>query len=180
MGKRIPELTKEFIQFIEQQKTFFVGTARSVGTVNISPKAMDSLRVIDKNTIVWLNLTGSGNETATHLLENDRMTLMFMAFEGKPLILRLYGNAKVYHPRDKEYQQYISMFSNDPGARQIIVMNINLVQNSCGYAVPIMGFKEDRNILKSWAEKQGRDRIKEYWKEKNTLSQDGFRTGIIE
>ncbi|UTW66049.1 pyridoxamine 5'-phosphate oxidase family protein [bacterium SCSIO 12643] len=180
MGKRIPELTNELIRFIEQQKMFFVGTARSEGTVNISPKAMDSLRVIDKNTIVWLNLTGSGNETATHLLENDRMTIMFMAFDGKPLILRLYGNAKAYHPRDEKYQECILMFPDDPGARQIIVMQVNLVQSSCGYAVPFMEFKEDRNILKSWSEKQGRDRIKEYWKEKNSISLDGFHTGIIE
>lgn len=180
MGKRIPGLTKELIRFIEQQKMFFVGTARNEGTVNISPKAMDSLRVLDENTIVWMNLTGSGNETSTHLLENDRMTLMFMAFDGKPLILRLYGHAKAYHPRDEKYQEYISMFPADPGARQIIIMRVNLVQNSCGYAVPIMEFKEDRDILKNWSEKQGRDRIEAYWKEKNSISLDGYPTGVIE
>lgn len=180
MGKRLSAITSELQAFIEKQKMFFVGTARSEGTVNISPKAMDSFRVIDSNKIVWLNLTGSGNETATHLLENDRMTIMFMAFEGKPLILRLYGNAKAYHPRDQEYQDYISMFPKDAGSRQIMIMNVNLVQTSCGYAIPLMEFKEDRDILTSWSEKQGEERIKDYWKEKNAVSLDGYDTEIFE
>jgi hypothetical protein len=180
MGKRLPAITSELKAFIEKQKMFFVGTARNEGTVNISPKAMDSLRVIDANKVVWLNLTGSGNETSTHLLENDRMTIMFMAFDGKPLILRLYGTAKAYHPRDLEYKDYISMFPKDAGSRQIMIMQVNLVQTSCGYSIPLMEFKEDRDILTSWSEKQGEERIKDYWKEKNTVSLDGHETHIFE
>ncbi|MCB0854339.1 MAG: pyridoxamine 5'-phosphate oxidase family protein, partial [Bacteroidetes bacterium] len=110
MAKKFDEISPLLEEFILKQKIFFVGTARSTGTVNLSPKGMDSLRVLGPNKVIWLNLTGSGNETAAHIMENDRMTIMFCAFEGNPLILRLYGKAKVYHQRDKEYQEYIANF----------------------------------------------------------------------
>ena len=140
---------------------------------------MDTFRVIDDKKIVWLNLTGSGNETAAHLLRNNRMTIMFCAFEGNPMILRLYGSANIYHPKEEAYEKYISLFPKIPGARQIIEMQVELVQTSCGYAVPFMDFVEERSQLKSWAEKQGEDRIETYWKEKNTKSIDGFETGMV-
>lgn len=180
MGKRLEGLNEDLIAFIERQKMFFVGTAMKEGRVNLSPKGMDTFRVIDENRIVWLNLTGSGNETATHLQESDRMTIMFCAFEGKPLILRLYGQAKVYHERDAIFQAHIDSFPANPGARQIIVLEVDLVQTSCGYAVPFMDYKEERTILKSWAEKQGKDKIRTYWKDKNTTSLDGLDTKIFE
>jgi hypothetical protein len=180
MAKQLEGLNPDLIAFIESQKMFFVGTARKEGRVNLSPKGMDTFRVIHENRIVWLNLTGSGNETATHLSENSRMTILFCAFEGKPLILRLYGAAKVYHERDAIFQEHIDLFPANPGARQIIVLEIDLVQTSCGYAVPLMDFKEERSILKSWAEKQGKDKIRTYWKDKNSTSLDGLNTGIIE
>ncbi|MHA7058868.1 pyridoxamine 5'-phosphate oxidase family protein [Aquimarina sp. M1] len=178
MGKKLDELNNELIDFIKKQKIFFVGTAASEGSVNISPKGMDTFRVLNTKKIIWLNLTGSGNETAAHLLKNNRMTVMFCAFESKPLILRLYGKATIYHQRDSEYYRYIDFFPKTPGSRQIIEMNINVVQTSCGYAVPFMDFKEERTQLKSWAEKQGEERIANYWKEKNTRSIDDFETGI--
>ncbi len=180
MAKQLPSITSDLRQFIEQQKVFFVGTAAAEGRINLSPKGMDSFRVIDENQIIWLNLTGSGNETAAHLLKNDRMTIMFCSFEGKPLILRLYGHAKIYHPRDAEYHQYIHLFPTIAGARQIINMDIEMVQTSCGYAVPFMEFKEERTQLQSWAEKQGKERIETYWKDRNTKSIDGFETNIIQ
>ncbi len=178
MGKKFTELNHDQINFIRGQKIFFVGTAASEGNVNISPKGMDTFRVLNANKIIWLNLTGSGNETAAHLLKNDRMTIMFCSFEGKPMILRLYGKAKIFHQNDQIYQEYISFFPETPGCRQIIEMDINLVQTSCGYAVPFMDFKEERTQLKTWAEKQGQERIETYWKERNTKSIDGFETGI--
>lgn len=180
MGKKLEALTANLIEFIGKQKLFFVGTAMKEGRVNISPKGMDTFRVLDDRRIVWLNLTGSGNETATHLLESPRMTIMFCAFEGKPLILRLYGKAKIYHERDLTYQKYIGLFPENVGARQIVEMDIELVQTSCGYAVPFMDFKEERSVLKLWAEKKGRTGIKEYWKEKNKVSLDGHPTNIEE
>lgn len=178
MGKQFSEIPSKFQEFIKNQKVFFVGTARTEGSVNISPKGMDTFKVIDNKKIVWLNLTGSGNETAAHLLENDRMTIMFCSFEKMPLILRLYGNAKIYHENDKEFVAFNSLFENFVGARQIIEMDINLVQTSCGFAVPFMDFKAERSLLKVSANKKGRKKIKQYWKEKNTKSIDGFETTI--
>ena len=146
----------------------------------MSPKGTDSFRVIDKNKIVWLNLTGSGNETAAHLLKNTRMTIMFCAFEGKPMILRLYGKAKIYHKRDSAFNDLSHLFPENIGARQIIEMKVDLVQTSCGFAVPFMDFKEERTTLNNWAVKQGEDKIEDYWKNRNTQSIDGFETNILE
>lgn len=180
MGKKSEEISQEQRSFINNQKIFFVATAASEGRVNLSPKGTDSFRVINENKIVWLNLTGSGNETAAHLIQNNRMTIMFCAFEGKPMILRLYGNASIYHRRDQEFETYYKLFPKNLGARQIIEMHVDLVQTSCGFAVPFMDYKEDRNSLNMWAENQGEEKIKEYWKNKNTRSLDGFDTHIID
>ena len=180
MGKQFSEISDEHKDFINAQKIFFVGTAASEGRVNISPKGMDSFRVVGPNKIVWLNLTGSGNETAAHLLKNDRMTIMFCAFEGKPMILRLYGKSKIYHRRDEIFHNYIELFPKIAGLRQIIEMDVEMIQASCGFAVPFMEYKEDRNVLKNWAEKQGIERIKEYWKEKNATSIDGYETKTLD
>ena len=178
MGKKLEELNNNLIEFIKTQKLFFVATAAPEGTVNISPKGMDTFRVLNNQKIVWLNLTGSGNETSAHLLKNKRMTILFCAFEGKPLILRLYGQATIFHQRDALYHEYIHFFPETPGSRQIIEMHIDFVQTSCGYAVPFMDFKEERTQLKSWIQKQGNERLEAYWKEKNSKSIDGFETGI--
>ncbi|MBL6447917.1 pyridoxamine 5'-phosphate oxidase family protein [Fulvivirga sp. 29W222] len=178
MGKQLESITPELQEFIINQKIFFVGTAAEEGRVNVSPKGMDTFRVLGQNKVLWLNLTGSGNETAAHLIKNSRMTIMFCAFEGKPLILRLYGTAKIYHQSDEAYQQHIDLFPKIAGARQVIEMEVDLVQTSCGTAVPFMDFKEERTQLKSWAEKQGEERIRNYWKEKNRVSIDGFETGM--
>lgn len=179
MGKKTEHLTPDHIEFIKDQKIFFVGTAAESGRVNISPKGMDTFHVLETNKIVWLNLTGSGNETAAHLLRNNRMTIMFCAFEGTPMILRLYGQATVFHPRDTGFNEYIHHFRKDNGNRQIIVMDIDLVQSSCGFAVPLMAYVEDRKILTDWAEKKGPEGIETYWKEKNLKSIDGFDTNIL-
>lgn len=180
MGKKLDFITSELKEFIVKQKIFFVGTACDDGRVNVSPKGTDSFRVIGKNKIIWLNLTGSGNETAAHLIKNNRMTIMFCAFEGKPLILRLYGNSKIYHKRDNDFHKYSSLFPENTGRRQIIEMDVDLVQTSCGFAVPFMDFKEERTTLNSWAEKQGKEKIEKYWKDKNTISIDGFETKILD
>jgi predicted pyridoxine 5'-phosphate oxidase superfamily flavin-nucleotide-binding protein len=138
MAKRFNSIDAAQTEFIKAQKIFFVGTAAEVGRVNISPKGMDSFRVIDANKVIWLNLTGSGNETAAHLLKNSRMTIMFCAFTEKPLILRLYGKAISFHVDEKQYEKYISLFPKIAGARQIIEMEVDMVQSSCGLAVPFI------------------------------------------
>ena len=178
MGKRYNEILPEMEEFIRNQKIFFVGTAANEGRVNISPKGMDTFRVIDSNKVVWLNLTGSGNETAAHVIKDNRMTILFCAFEGKPLILRLYGKSRIYHNRDESYHRFIGLFPEIAGSRQIIEMEVDLVQTSCGHAVPFMDFKEERTQLKSWAEKLGDERISKYRIKKNSRSLDDFETGI--
>ena len=180
MAKILDCITPKLQKFIEKQPIFFIGTAAETGNVSVSPKGMDSLRVVENNKVIWLNMTGSGNETAAHLLQNDRMTMMFCAFEGKPLILRLYGNAKIYHKRDPEFAQFTPLFPTYTGARQIIEVSINKVQTSCGFAVPLMDFKQERTLLSDWSDKQGEDKIEAYWENKNTKSIDGFETHILE
>jgi hypothetical protein len=149
------------------------------GSINISPKGMDTLVVNGPEKVTWLNFTGSGNETAAHVRAHPRMTLMFCAFDGEPLILRLYGEARVYHPRDDEWGEAIKSFPSTDGGRQIFELKINKVQTSCGFGIPIMPYQEDRNILLEWAQKKGKSGIEEYWAEKNTTTIDGYETGIF-
>lgn len=178
MAERFPELTPKLIGFIEKQHLFFVGTCGDDTSVNISPKGLDSLRVLGPNRVLWLNLTGSGNETAAHLRENSRMTLMFCSFDRQPLILRLYGQAQAIHPKDGGWEELIGHFPDYTGARQIFDMAVDLVQTSCGYAVPLYDLKGERPTLTKWAEKRGREGVEDYWRDKNTLSLDGKETGI--
>ena len=178
MGKILTKLSTPLKNFIQEQQMFFVATAPADGKVNLSPKGMDSFRVMGDNRVIWLNLTGSGNETAAHVLENKRMTIMFCAFKGNPLILRLYGTAKFYQPEDAEWDSLAGHFPAYDGRRQIFEMNIESVQTSCGYAVPLYEFQAQRTRLEEWAEDKGPSGIRDYWEEKNKVSLDGKPTGI--
>ena len=180
MGKRFNSISPKIKDFIEKQKVFFVGTAAKDGRINVSPKGGDTFRVMDENRVLWLNLTGSGNETAAHLEILDRMTIMFCAFNGKPLILRLYGQAKIYNNSHEVYDRYIDLFPEFPGSRQIVDMRVDLVQTSCGMAVPLMDFKEEREELNKWAAKKGDEKLKQYWQDKNSISIDGNPIDIKE
>jgi hypothetical protein len=177
---QFPEITERFQSFIEQQKIFFVGTAAQEGRVNIAPKGMDTLRVLGPHRIVWLNLTGGENESAAHLRETTRMTLMWCEFDGPPMILRVYGNATVIHPRDAGWHELASLFPSLPGARQIFDLTVDLVLRSCGMGVPFFEFRGPRVALRQWAEKLGDDGIKEWWQGHNLVSLDGKPTGILE
>lgn len=178
MGKRYKVLNEEHIEFIKQQYIFFVGTAGAVGTVNVSPKGMDTFRVINERKVVWLNLTGSGNETSAHIQENGRMTIMFCSFAGPPLILRLYGKSGVFHPRDSGWKEFTKMFDEHVGARQFFQLDIELVQTSCGSGVPFFEYKKDRDELISWAKNRRQEGVEKYWKDKNQISLDGKSTNI--
>ena len=178
MGRRYTEISDQLKTFIEDQKIFFVGTATVDSRVNVSPKGMDSFRVLDPNRVAWLNVTGSGNETAAHVQEHPRMTVMFASFEGKPMILRLYGTARAIHPRDTEWEALSKLFPPIPGARQIFDVAIDLVQTSCGMAVPFFDYVEEREQLSDWAEKKGPEGIHVYWEQKNQTSLDGKHTNI--
>ncbi len=178
MGKILTKLSTSLKDFIQDQQMFFVATAPAEGKVNLSPKGMDTFRIMGDNRVIWLNLTGSGNETAAHVLENNRMTIMFCSFMGNPLILRLYGTAKFYQPGDAEWDKLAADFPAYGGQRQIFDMEIDAVQTSCGYAVPFYEYKEQRTRLEKWADDKGESGIHDYWEEKNKISLDGKPTGI--
>lgn len=179
MAKQYKYINEQQQTFIQKQKLFFVGTAGAAGRVNVSPKGMDSLRVLGPNRVVWLSVTGSGNETAAHLAETNRMTVMFCSFEGAPTILRLYGTARAIYPRDVDWAELIEQFPALPGTRQLFDLSVDLVQTSCGYAVPLFDYVGDRDALNKWANKKGPEGIEAYQKEKNQVSIDGQPTFLF-
>jgi Pyridoxamine 5'-phosphate oxidase len=180
MGQQFPALTEAHRTFIEKQRIFFVASAAPEGRVNLSPKGMDTLVVLGPNEIAYLDVTGSGNETAAHLRASPdgRLTLMFCAFEGAPIILRLYGRGTAHARGSDGYRERISHFTELPGARQIVVLAVDLVQTSCGMAVPCFEFREQRENLNRWAEARGPEGLKAYWTKKNMMSIDGLPTGM--
>ena len=178
VAKQYSEITDRLARFIEAQQLFFVGTAARDGRVNISPKGLDSLRVVSPTRVVWLNGTGSGNETAAHLLDTPRMTIMFCSFVREPLILRLYGTAAAVHPGEAEWDELAALFPPLLGARNIFVLDVDLVQTSCGYGVPLFDFVGQRDLMDSWAAKKGPDGLRKYQREHNLVSIDGLPTGL--
>jgi hypothetical protein len=178
MAQQYDEISDRLRAFIERQPMFFVATAARGGRVNVSPKGLDSLRVLDPNRVVWLNGTGSGNETAAHLLDVDRMTIMFCSFVREPLILRLYGTAREVQPGDSAWAELSGLFPPMRGARQLYDVHVELVQTSCGYGVPLMETVGQRELMDGWAAKKGEDGLAAYHAEKNVVSIDGFPTGL--
>ena len=179
MAQRYPKLSDTHIDFISHQKVFFVGTVTAESRVNVSPKGMDSLHVLSSRRVAWLNVTGSGNETSAHVQHHPRMTLMFCAFEGPPVILRLYGTATVVHQGDAEWRELVSLFPPLPGARQIFDVTLDLVQTSCGMAVPYLSYAGDRELLNEWAAKKGEEGLQQYREEENQFSLDDIPTNIV-
>ena len=180
MGKFNDKITSRIKKFIEAQKMFFVATSPKNGRISLSPKGMDTFRVLNENRVAWLSLTGSGNETSAHLLDDNRITIMFCAFEGAPNILRLYGKAKEILPNDPEWNGLISLFPKLAGTRQIFDVTIESTQNSCGMSIPFYEYKEERNQLIDWIDEIGESGVKQYWKDKNRTSIDGLDTKLKE
>ena len=180
MAQRFDRLDDRLSDFIRAQKLFFVGTATDDGRINVSPKGCDTLRLVDDNRLLWMNLTGSGNETAAHLQQSNRLTMMFCSFDEKPLILRLYGVAQIIHPRDSEWRQYIEQFPDFPNARQLIDFSFDLVQTSCGFGVPFYDYIGERDNMDKWVAAKGADAIRAYWAQKNQISLDGLPTHILD
>lgn len=179
MAQMYSELSDKHRQFIATQKMYFVGTATADSRINVSPKGMDSLCVIDPKRIAWLNVTGSGNETSAHVQANARMTVMFCAFEGNPLILRLYGRARVIHRGDADWAALYPLFKPLSGARQIFDLAVSHVQTSCGMGVPLYDYQAERGQLDAWAVRKGDHGVREYWAQKNQASIDGLPTHIV-
>ena len=179
MGTRFKTIAPAHRNFIDKQSIFFVGTATSDSQVNVSPKGMDYFRVIGGNRVVWMNLTGSSNESAAHVQHNPRMTIMFCAFSGTPMILRLFGTAKATHHQDEQWQTLSDLFPPSISARQIFDMQVDIVQTSCGFGVPLMQLEGDRTKLDEWAQRKGKAGVEQYWQDNNQVTIDGIETNIL-
>ncbi len=176
MAKFYTQLDNRLCEFISAQKMFFTATAPAEGRINLSPKGIDSFCCLGVDCVAYLDLTGSGNETAAHLHQNGRMTIMFCSFTDKPLILRLYGRGEAISPDSDRWHNLIQNFTDLPGKRQLILLQIESVQTSCGYGVPIYELQTERTTLTDWAIKKGDDGVKEYQLKNNLTSIDGLPT----
>lgn len=180
MGKLHDSIKPAHREFIEKQHIFFVATAplSTNGRVNLSPKGLDCFRVLSEKKVAYMDLISSGNETSAHTLENGRITIMFCSFEGTPNILRLYGKGFTVLPGTAAWKEYSSHFKIFPSTRQIIAADIDLVQSSCGFGVPLYNYAGERDIHFEWAEKKGEEGLREYTREKNLKSLDGLPTNL--
>ena len=177
MAKVHPSITSELSEWIAIQPMFFMASAPLAedSHINLSPRGLDSFHVLNENEIIVLDLTGSGNETAAHLAQNGRLTIMFCAFAGAPQILRLYGQGSVIRPGDEQWTEFRSHFGNElPGVRQIFHQQVSRVQTSCGFGVPLMTLEAQRDLLPKWATVRGEDGIEKYQHDKNATSIDGL------
>ena len=176
MGKQFDAIDGKLEDFINRQHVYFVATAPLAGDglVNLSPKGLDSFRVLGPRTVAYLDLTGSGIETVAHLKENGRIVIMFCAFEGPPKIVRLHGRGEVIEPGDEEFEDLAARFPSHPGVRSVIRVDCHRISDSCGFGVPRMSFEEDRPQLPAYAERKGPEGIEEYKAAKNAVSLDGL------
>ncbi len=180
MAKFYTDLSQSLVNFIQAQALFFVATSPKEGRINLSPKGINTFRCLSTSQVAYLDLTGSGNETSAHLEENGRITIMFCGFSDEPLILRLYGQGHVVRPHAPEWIHYGSFFELLPGTRQIIVLDIEQVQTSCGFGVPLLDYQGDRQTLLDWAKAKGDEGIRQYQQQKNQRSIDGLPTYLLE
>jgi hypothetical protein len=180
MGKLHQSIKPAHKEFIEKQHIFFVSTAplSEAGRINLSPKGLDCFRVLGENKVAYMDLISSGNETSAHTLENGRITFMFTSFDANPIIMRLYGKGFTVLPGTPNWEEYAPNFIIYPSTRQIIVANIDLVQTSCGFGVPLYDYKGERSIHFEWADKKGADALQEYVQENNLTSLDGLATNL--
>jgi hypothetical protein len=180
MGKFFDSIQDNHKAFIKKQKIFFVATAPlgPDGHINLSPKGMDSFRVLSPTRVAYMDVVGSGNETSAHVLENGRITFMFCAFDGPPNILRLYGNGYTVLPGMDEWAVLSPLFKLHLATRQIIVADIHKVQTSCGYSVPLYDYTGERDHADKWADSKGKDGLEQYKKDKNRVSLDGLPTAL--
>ncbi len=182
MGKFFEQIIQHHRDFIAKQKMFFVASApiSATGHVNLSPKGIDSFRVLTDKQVAYMDIIGSGNETSAHLLENGRITLMFCAYDGPPNILRLYGRGRTLLPGDAEWSDIASHFELQLATRQIILVEIDMVQTSCGFSVPLYNYQGERDQAVKWANAKGAEGLETYKKEKNRVSLDGLPTALYD
>ncbi len=180
MAKFYPALTEDLMDFIRAQHLFFTASATAEGRINLSPKGLQTFSILSPTRVAYLDLTGSGAETAAHLLSDGRLTLMFCSLEDAPLILRLYGQGTLLRPTDEGWEVLYPNFPPIPGARQIVILEITSVQTSCGFGVPRYRYCGERDELVTWAQKKGALGLRQYRAEKNRFSIDDLPTGLEE
>ena len=176
MGSTYPSIDGELAAFLSAQHVFFVATAPldAEGHVNLSPKGLDSFRVVDPYTVAYLDLTGSGIETVAHLRENGLIVFCFCAFEGPPRIVRLHGRGEVLEPSAPDFAKLRPLFPAFDGVRSIIRVEVQRIADSCGYGVPLMQYEGDRRQLIAWTEKKGPEGVAGYQATRNRRSLDGL------
>jgi hypothetical protein len=176
MGKTFPSIDDSLRQFIHAQPVFFVGTAPldSNGHINVSPKGLDTFRILGPTSIAYLDITGSGVETIAHLRENGRIVLMFCAFQGPPKILRIYGKGHAVEPQEPEFAELAGYFRPHEGTRAIVVVEVSRIADSCGYGVPLLRYEGERNQLSGWARNRGPEGLAKYRSIRNRKSIDGL------
>ena len=176
MGRLFTQIDDDLKAFISEQKMFFVATAplSPEAHINHSPKGLDTFRILGPRTVAYLDLTGSGVETIAHLKENQRVVLMFCAFEGPPMIVRLHGRGFVHEPGDPAFPALAARFPAHPATRTIVRVEVDRIADSCGHGVPRYAFQGDRDLIQRWAEKKGADGMVDYRRQKNTTSLDGL------
>ena len=176
MGKQYDAIDERLKAFIEAQQMFFVATAPldANGHVNVSPKGLDTFRVLGPDCVAYLDYVGSGAETIAHLKENRRVVLMWCAFEGPPRIVRLHGRGDVLEPQHADYARLFALFAETPAARAIIRVAVDRVSESCGFGVPLYAFQGERPQLPAWADRKGAPALLDYQVQKNASSIDGL------
>lgn len=176
MGKTYDHIDAALEIFITAQRVFFVATAPldADGHLNVSPKGLDTLRVLDAHTIAYLDYVGSGAETIAHLRENGRIVLMVCAFRGAPRIVRLHGRGEVVESKDPDFRALRSRFPAEPAARAVIRIRVTRIADSCGYGVPLYAFESQRSQLADWASRKGEQGLADYQETKNRTSIDGL------
>jgi len=176
MGKVLDTIDDEMAGWLAEQRVFFVATAplSADGHINCSPKGGDCFRVLGPHSVAYLDYTGSGVETVAHLKENGRIVIMFCAFDGKPQIVRFHGVGTVFTIDEPGFDDLAAHFPTNPGSRAVVKVTVERVSTSCGFSIPMMGFRENRDILDKWAVAKGSDGLDEYRKQKNTHSIDGL------
>lgn len=180
MAKFFDTLTPSHLEFIAAQKIYFVASAPAQGRVNLSPKGMDTFRVLSTTRVGYLDVTGSGNETAAHLRDNGRITLMMCSFTTSPLIFRIYGRGRAIRPHHEEWPQFRPLFGPElPGERQLVLVEVESVQTSCGFGVPFFDYQGERETLIDYAVRKGPEGMAAYRAEKNVRSIDGLPTGLL-
>src|SRR5215469_676044 len=181
LGKVRTEIDDQIAKIIQAQHVFFVATAplASGGNINLSPKGLDTFRILGPKTVAYLDVIGSGVETIAHLKEHGRIILMFCAFQGPPKIVRIHGQGRAVEPYSPEFPGLISQFPHYDATRAIIMVQVTRVADSCGFGVPLMEYRGEREQHFSWVQRKGPDGLRTYKAEKNRSSIDGL-SGLAE